>query len=76
MPPGTRLGRGASGYLRRSARTSRPRLRAQPGHRGDLWTRQPDAAGYWASPTISGGTIYITGKDGKLLSFGLPAAKR
>jgi outer membrane protein assembly factor BamB len=41
-----------------------------------LWTQEPDTAGYWASPTISEGTIYITGKDGKLLSFGLPAAKR
>ena len=34
-----------------------------------LWTQQPDTAGYWSSPTISQGTIYITGKDGQLLTF-------
>jgi outer membrane protein assembly factor BamB len=41
-----------------------------------LWTQQPDTAGYWASPTISQGTIYITGKDGKLLTFTPAAAGR
>ncbi len=40
------------------------------------WSKQPDTAGYWASPAISQGTIYITGKDGKLLTFAPAAAKR
>jgi len=40
------------------------------------WTRQPDAAGYWASPTISQGTIHITAKDGQLLTFALAGANR
>jgi outer membrane protein assembly factor BamB len=34
-----------------------------------LWTQQPGKAAYWSSPTISQGTIYITSKDGKLLTF-------
>jgi outer membrane protein assembly factor BamB len=34
-----------------------------------LWTQRPDTAGYWSSPTVSQGTIYITGKDGQLLTF-------
>jgi outer membrane protein assembly factor BamB len=34
-----------------------------------LWSQQPDTAGYWASPAVSQGTIYITGKDGQLLTF-------
>jgi outer membrane protein assembly factor BamB len=34
-----------------------------------LWNQQPDTAGYWSSPTVSQGTIYITGKDGQLLTF-------
>jgi eukaryotic-like serine/threonine-protein kinase len=33
-----------------------------------LWT-QPGTAAYWSSPTISQGTIYITSKNGKLLTF-------
>jgi len=41
-----------------------------------LWSQQPDTAGYWASPTISQGTIYITGKDGQLLTFAPAAARR
>lgn len=41
-----------------------------------LWSQQPDTAGYWASPTISQGTIYITAKDGQLLSFAPSGAKR
>ena len=34
-----------------------------------LWTQQPGKAAYWSSPTISQGTIYITSRDGKLLTF-------
>ena len=42
----------------------------------DLWNQQPDTAGYWASPTISQGTIFITGKDGQLLTFAPSGAQR
>jgi len=41
-----------------------------------LWTHQPDTAGYWASPTISQNTIYITGKDDHLLTFAPSGANR
>jgi outer membrane protein assembly factor BamB len=41
-----------------------------------LWTQQPDTAGYWASPTISQGRIYLTAKDGKLLTFAPSGANR
>jgi outer membrane protein assembly factor BamB len=34
-----------------------------------LWTQTADSAGIWSSPAVSQGTIYITGKDGELLSF-------
>jgi eukaryotic-like serine/threonine-protein kinase len=33
-----------------------------------LWT-QAGTSAYWSSPTISRGTIYITSKNGKLLTF-------
>jgi len=33
-----------------------------------LWA-QPGKSAYWSSPTISQGTIYITSKNGKLLTF-------
>jgi eukaryotic-like serine/threonine-protein kinase len=33
-----------------------------------LWT-QPGKSAYWSSPTVSQGTIYITSKNGKLLTF-------
>jgi outer membrane protein assembly factor BamB len=33
-----------------------------------LWT-QPGKAAYWSSPTISQGTIYVTSRNGKLLTF-------
>ena len=34
-----------------------------------LWTQTADSAGIWSSPAVSQNTIYITGKDGQLLSF-------
>ena len=34
-----------------------------------LWTQTADSAGIWSSPTVSQKTIYITGKDGRLLTF-------
>ena len=34
-----------------------------------LYTHEADGAGIWSSPAVSQGTIYITGKDGKLLTF-------
>ena len=33
-----------------------------------LWTR-PGTAAFWSSPTVSQGTIYITSRNGKLLTF-------
>ena len=33
-----------------------------------LWT-QPGKSSYWSSPTVSQGIIYITSKNGKLLTF-------
>jgi eukaryotic-like serine/threonine-protein kinase len=41
-----------------------------------LWTQAADSAGIWSSPAVSQNTIYITGKDGQLVTFGLPAATR
>jgi outer membrane protein assembly factor BamB len=41
-----------------------------------LWTQQPSKAAFWSSPTISQGTIYITSKNGKLLTFAPSGAKR
>ncbi len=34
-----------------------------------LWTQRPSKTGYWSSPAVSQGTIYITRKDGQLLTF-------
>jgi eukaryotic-like serine/threonine-protein kinase len=34
-----------------------------------LWTKTADSAGIWSSPAVSQNTIYITGKDGKLVTF-------
>ena len=34
-----------------------------------LWTQAADSAGIWSSPTVSQNTIYITGKDGQLVTF-------
>jgi len=41
-----------------------------------LYIHEADSAGIWSSPAVSQNTIYITGKDGQLVTFGLPAAKR
>jgi eukaryotic-like serine/threonine-protein kinase len=41
-----------------------------------LWTQTADSAGIWSSPAVSQGTIYITGKDGQLVTFALPGADR
>ena len=41
-----------------------------------LWTQLADSAGIWSSPAVSQGTIYITGKDGQLVTFTLPSADR
>ena len=40
-----------------------------PATGATLWTQQPTKAAYWSSPTISQGTIYITARNGKLLTF-------
>ena len=40
-----------------------------------LWTQTADSAGIWSSPAVSQNTIYITGKDGQLLSFAPSGAK-
>ena len=34
-----------------------------------LWIHEADTAGIWSSPAVSQGTIYITGKDGQLMTF-------
>ena len=34
-----------------------------------LWTQTADSAGIWSSPAVSQDTIYITGKDGQLLTY-------
>jgi eukaryotic-like serine/threonine-protein kinase len=34
-----------------------------------LWIHEADTAGIWSSPAVSQGTIYITGKDGRLMTF-------
>lgn len=34
-----------------------------------IWTKRPMTAGYWASPAISQGTIYLAGLDGVLRSY-------
>ena len=34
-----------------------------------LWTQTADSAGIWSSPAVSQNTIYITGKDGQLVTF-------
>ena len=33
-----------------------------------LWTR-PGTTAFWSSPTVSQGTIYITSRNGTLLTF-------
>jgi len=33
-----------------------------------LW-KQSGTAAYWSSPSVSQGTIYITSRNGKLLTF-------
>jgi eukaryotic-like serine/threonine-protein kinase len=39
-----------------------------------LYIDEADSAGIWSSPAVSQNTIYITGKDGQLVTFTLPAA--
>jgi outer membrane protein assembly factor BamB len=39
-----------------------------PATGGTLWTQKP-AWGFWASPTVSHGAIYVAGLDGVLRSF-------
>ena len=34
-----------------------------------VWIHNADSAGIWSSPAVSQNTIYITGKDGKLVTF-------
>ena len=34
-----------------------------------LWIHEADTAGIWSSPAVSQNTIYITGKDGQLMTF-------
>jgi outer membrane protein assembly factor BamB len=41
-----------------------------------LYIDEADSAGIWSSPAVSQNTIYITGKDGQLLTFALPSANR
>ena len=41
-----------------------------------LWTQTADSAGIWSSPAVSQNTIYITGKDGQLVTFTPSGAKR
>jgi outer membrane protein assembly factor BamB len=41
-----------------------------------LWTQTADSAGIWSSPAVSQNTIYITGKDGQLVTFAPSGANR
>jgi outer membrane protein assembly factor BamB len=41
-----------------------------------LYIHEADSAGIWSSPAVSQNTIYITGKDGQLLTFSPSGAKR
>jgi outer membrane protein assembly factor BamB len=41
-----------------------------------LYIHNADSAGIWSSAAVSQNTIYITGKDGKLVTFTLPSADR
>ncbi len=34
-----------------------------------VWIHEADSAGIWSSPAVSQNTIYITGKDGQLVTF-------
>jgi outer membrane protein assembly factor BamB len=37
-----------------------------------LWTQRPITTGFWASPAISQGKIFVTGQDGVLRTFAPP----
>ena len=41
-----------------------------------LWTQRANNAGIWSSPAVSQGTIYITRKDGQLMTFAPSGANR
>jgi eukaryotic-like serine/threonine-protein kinase len=41
-----------------------------------LYIHNADSAGIWSSAAVSQNTIYITGKDGHLVTFTLPSADR
>jgi outer membrane protein assembly factor BamB len=41
-----------------------------------VWIHNADSAGIWSSPAVSQNTIYITGKDGQLVTFTPSGAKR
>jgi outer membrane protein assembly factor BamB len=41
-----------------------------------VYIHNADSAGIWSSPAVSQNTIYITGKDGKLVTFTPSGAKR
>ena len=41
-----------------------------------VWMHEADGAGIWSSPAVSQNTIYITGRDGQLVTFAPSAAKR
>jgi outer membrane protein assembly factor BamB len=41
-----------------------------------VWIHEADSAGIWSSAAVSQNTIYITGKDGQLVTFTPSGAKR
>jgi len=41
-----------------------------------VWIHNADSAGIWSSPAVSQNTIYITGKDGQLVTFTPSGAQR
>jgi outer membrane protein assembly factor BamB len=40
-----------------------------------VWIHEADTKGIWSSPAVSQNTIYVTGRDGQLLSFAPSGAK-
>ena len=41
-----------------------------------VWMHEADSTGIWSSPAVSQNTIYITGRDGQLLTFAPSGAER